>query len=77
MDSIRKVDELGRVVLPAEVRKNLNIGERDQLDISVVGSKIILQKRNPSCIVCDSMEDMQKFNDKDLCGRCNRKLLAS
>jgi len=77
MDSVRKVDELGRVVLPVEMRKALGIEERNGLDIFVEGDKIILQKNEPDCIVCRSMNNMKKYNDKDVCGMCYDKLSAS
>ena len=74
--SSRKVDELGRIVIPSELRKRLSIKEGDGLDISVDGEKIIMQKTTPKCIVCDSIDDIQPFNGKSVCGKCHAKLTA-
>ena len=51
---VRKVDELGRIVLPIELRRTLDISEKDTLEIYVEGSAIVLRKYRPSCIFCDS-----------------------
>ena len=50
---VRKVDELGRIVLPIEMRRTLDIGEKDSLEIYVEGASIILKKYKPSCAFCD------------------------
>ncbi len=50
---VRKVDELGRIVLPIEMRRTLDIAERDALEIYVEGASVILKKYKPSCIFCD------------------------
>ena len=54
---VRRVDELGRIVLPIELRRTLNIGEKDSLEIYVDGSNIMLKKYQPACIFCDSAKD--------------------
>ena len=51
---VRKVDELGRIVLPIELRRTLDIAERDALEIFVEGDNIILHKYQPACIFCDN-----------------------
>ena len=51
---VRKVDELGRIVLPIELRRTLEIADRDPLEIYVEGSSIVLKKYRPTCIFCDS-----------------------
>ena len=73
---VRKVDELGRVVLPAEVRKCLEINEKDPLEFFVDGDRIILKKYQPGCIFCGSMEGVTSFEGKNLCAACIRKLKA-
>ena len=55
---VRKVDELGRVVLPIELRRNLNIQEKDSLEIFVDDEKIILKKYEPADIFNGSMDDI-------------------
>ena len=55
---VRKVDELGRIVLPIEMRRTLDIGEKDALEIYVEGSSVILKKYKPSCVFCDATKDI-------------------
>ncbi|HBT48555.1 MAG TPA: AbrB family transcriptional regulator, partial [Caldanaerobacter subterraneus] len=55
---VRKVDELGRVVIPIELRRTLNIAERDALEIYVDGEQIVLKKYEPACIFCGNAENV-------------------
>lgn len=71
---VRKVDELGRIVLPIELRRTLDIGERDALEIYVEGSTVMLKKFRPTCIFCDSAKDVQAFKGKNICPKCLREL---
>ncbi len=71
---VRKVDELGRIVLPIELRRTLDISEKDTLEIYVEGSAIVLRKYRPSCIFCDSTWDVFQFKGKNLCPRCLKEL---
>ena len=61
---VRKVDELGRVVLPIELRRSLNINEKDSLEIFVDANKIILKKYEPADIFSGSMEDLIDYKGK-------------
>ena len=74
---VRKVDELGRIVLPIELRRTLDIAEKDALEIYVDGSTIVLKKFRPSCVFCDSSRDLVTYNDKNICPRCLRDLKNS
>ncbi|HBG17174.1 MAG TPA: AbrB family transcriptional regulator [Firmicutes bacterium] len=67
---VRKVDELGRVVIPIELRRTLRIEEKDALEIYVDGEKIILKKYEPACIFCGNAENVQNFRDKNICKDC-------
>lgn len=67
---VRKVDELGRVVLPIELRRTLDIAEKDSLEIFVDGEKIILKKYGPSCVFCGNADDVKHFKDKLICKSC-------
>lgn len=67
---VRRVDELGRVVLPIELRRNLQIERKDALEIYVDGEKIILKKYEPACIFCGNAESMQTFRDRNICSTC-------
>ena len=71
---VRKVDELGRIVLPIELRRTLDIAERDALEIYVDGSSVILKKYKPSCIFCDSAKDITQFHGKNVCPACIAEL---
>ena len=71
---VRKVDELGRIVLPIELRRTLDIAERDALEIYVDGSAIVLRKYRPSCVFCDSVKDVSVFKGKNICPKCLREL---
>ena len=71
---VRKVDELGRIVLPIELRRTLDIGERDALEIYVEGSAVVLKKYRPTCVFCDSARDIQVFKGKNICSKCLREL---
>ena len=57
---VRRVDELGRIVLPIELRRILDIGEKDALEIFVEGSSIVLKKYRPTCVFCDNTRDAIK-----------------
>jgi len=71
---VRKVDELGRIVLPIEMRRTLDIAEKDALEIYVEGSSVILKKYRPSCIFCDSNKDVKNFKGKNVCPKCLKEL---
>lgn len=67
---VRKVDELGRVVIPIELRRTLQIDEKDALEIYVDGEKIILKKYEPACIFCGNAENIKNFKEKNICKSC-------
>ncbi len=67
---VRKVDELGRVVLPIELRRTLDIAEKDALEIYVDGANIILKKYEPACIFCDNAKDVVEYKGKKICTEC-------
>ncbi|WP_026477258.1 AbrB/MazE/SpoVT family DNA-binding domain-containing protein [Alkaliphilus transvaalensis] len=71
---VRKVDELGRVVLPIELRRTLNIGEKDALEIYVDGESIILKKYEPACIFCSNAKDIITYKGKNICSACKEEL---
>ncbi len=71
---VRKVDELGRIVLPKELRRTLDIEPKDPLEIYVDGNKIILKKYDPACIFCGNAGDVVVYKDKNICSECLREL---
>lgn len=71
---VRKIDELGRVVIPIELRKILDIKERDSLEISLNDIGICIKKEKPSCVFCNSTIDLKSFCDKNICKNCIKDL---
>lgn len=71
---VRKVDELGRVVLPIELRRSLNIEEKDALEIYVDGNTVILKKYEPDCIFCGNARDVVNYKGKNICPECLAEL---
>ena len=71
---VRRVDELGRIVLPIELRRTLDITKRDSLEIYVDGSSIILKKYQPACIFCDDAKDVVSYKGKNICAKCLKEL---
>lgn len=67
---VRRVDELGRIVIPIELRRNLDIGEKDALEIYVDSDHIILKKYEPACIFCGNAKDIHNFKGKNICSVC-------
>lgn len=67
---VRRVDELGRVVLPVELRRTLEIDEKDSMEIFVEGSRIILQKYAPACLFCGDAGRLVQFRGKNVCHAC-------
>lgn len=67
---VRRVDELGRVVIPIELRRTLEIAEKDALEIYVDGEQIILKKYQPACIFCGNAKEVRNFKGKNICKTC-------
>lgn len=72
---VRPVDALGRVVIPVELRRNLNIKTDDSLEVYVDGQFIMLKKYEPSCIFCGEVEDIHLIHGKSICGNCVREIM--
>lgn len=67
---VRRVDELGRIVIPIELRRTLDIAEKDALEIYVDGEQIILKKYEPACIFCGDARDVTNYRGKNICTKC-------
>lgn len=67
---VRKVDELGRIVIPMELRTKLEIEEKDPLEIYVDGSSIVLKKVEKSCIFCGSNKNILIYKNRPVCTKC-------
>ena len=73
---VRKVDELGRVVIPIELRRTLNINEKDALEIYVDNDRIILKKYEPTCacVFCGNADNVTQFRGKNICADCLKEM---
>ena len=71
---VRKVDELGRIVLPIEIRKTLDIQVKDPIEIFTDSDRIILQKYQPACVFCNNVDSVTYFNGKRVCTACIEKI---
>lgn len=73
---VRKVDELGRIVLPVELRKTMNINIKDPLEIFVEGKQIILQKYEESCFLCGNNDKnlLIFYRERNICKNCIKEI---
>ena len=67
---IRKIDELGRIVIPKEMRKELNLKTRDLIEIELEEREIVLRKHEDRCIFCGSNKNITNFRNKKICNKC-------
>jgi len=73
---VRRIDELGRVVLPVELRRTLGLDVRDPVEVFVEEDTIILRKYHPNCIFCGSSKNISQFRNKPICTDCRRQLCS-
>lgn len=71
---VRKVDELGRIVVPIELRRTMDIRVKDTLEIYVQGDQIILKKYHPACIFCEDAQQVISYKGKMICRNCLAEL---
>ena len=71
---IRRVDELGRVVIPIEIRNKFEIAEKDPIEIYVEGSTIVLKKFEPNCIFCGNSKNLIEYKGKLVCDKCLKQM---
>lgn len=71
---VRKVDELGRIVLPIELRRTLDIEVKDALEFYVDGSQIVLKKYEPACVFCGNATDVIHYKNKNICKTCIQEM---
>lgn len=72
---VRRVDELGRIVIPKEIRNKLEIDVKDPIEIYVEGNSIVLRKYVSGCIFCNSAKDLTNYKDKLICKKCLAQIL--
>lgn len=71
---VRPVDPLGRVVIPIEIRRNLNISTDDALEVFVENDTIVLKKYEPACIFCGEADGVKNLKGKNICEKCLAEL---
>ena len=71
---VRRVDALGRVVLPMELRKQLELETGDALEIFTEDNKVILKKYQPACIFCGNARDISSYKERNVCESCAREI---
>lgn len=71
---VRRVDEVGRIVLPIELRSVLGIDNRGLVEIFTEDEKIIIKKYHPACVFCGKTEDVISYKDKQVCRSCIKEL---
>lgn len=71
---VRRVDELGRVVIPIELRNKFDIQVKDPIEIYVQDNTIVLKKYEPNCIFCGNSKNLISYNDKLICKKCAEKI---
>lgn len=70
MNENKKIDTLGRVTIPAQIRKNLNLNKGDNVDIYEDNGNIVIKKLNNCCVFCGSTDNLTEYNHKHICGNC-------
>ena len=70
----RQLDSLGRIVLPIELRRSLEIGPKDMLQISVEDDQIVLRRFEPNCLFCGSSHGLVSYRDRMLCRECAKEI---
>jgi len=71
---VRKVDELGRVVIPIELRRTLGIDVKDSLEIYVDSERIILKKYEPACLFCGNADNVKHYKGRIVCKECIKEM---
>ena len=71
---VRNIDEMGRLVIPKEMRRKMDIETGDEIEFFIEGDRIVLRKYQPSCLFCGNTEDNVLFDNKRICRACLDKL---
>ena len=71
---VRPVDNLGRIVLPIELRRVLDIDKDAALEVYVDNDSIVLKKYQPACIFCGSAEDVVSYQGRNICAACRKAI---
>jgi transcriptional pleiotropic regulator of transition state genes len=68
--TVRKLDAMGRVVLPIELRQTLNLKTNDSLEIFIDGNKLVFRKYEPGCLLCGEIQSLRSVHGKNMCQKC-------
>ncbi len=71
---IKKIDEMGRIVIPKEIRTTMGVDTGDRLQFFIDGDSVVMKKLSVSCIFCGSENDLTELNEKHICAECISKL---
>ena len=71
---VRKIDGLGRIVLPIELRKYMDINTGDDIEIFVENGTIVVSKYTPACLFCGGREGIAEYHEKNICRACRQKI---
>ncbi len=71
---VRKIDGLGRIVIPMEIRNKLNISDNDPLEIHVEGTSIVIKRSEPDCTFCGGSKNVIEYKGKNICEKCLSEL---
>lgn len=71
---VRRIDDLGRIVLPVELRRTMELDNGDSLEIFVEDNKIILKKYQPACIFCGNVSDISTYKGRNVCTSCAKEI---
>lgn len=71
---IRRIDELGRLVLPIELRRTLGLEVKDPVEIFIEGNRLVVKKYEDSCIFCGNNDQLVKYADKNICKSCIKEI---
>lgn len=71
---VKKIDELGRILIPKELRSSMELDTKDALEMFVDGDRIVLQKYQPACIFCNNADEILFFEGRRICASCLSKL---
>jgi transcriptional pleiotropic regulator of transition state genes len=71
---VRRLDDLGRIVLPIEMRRSFDLAEHDRVEICAQDDTIILRKYEPNCIFCGGARDLKEYRGKQICAKCAQSI---
>ncbi len=71
---VRRIDNLGRIVLPIELRRVLDLDKDSALEIFIEGNQVILKKYEPSCIFCGEAKDVESYKGRNICAKCRKAI---